>query len=122
MRQFRNDYSEGAAPEILDALVRTNAQQMPGYGEDEFCAAAADLIRAACDQPDAFVKFIPGGTAANILAISALTDEFEGPVLAADAHPTIHETLSKAPDAACWPPATPLASSRRRRPSASGAT
>lgn len=36
MRQFRNDYSEGAAPEILDALVRTNAQQTPGYGEDEF--------------------------------------------------------------------------------------
>ena len=92
MRQFRNDYSEGAAPEILDALVRTNAQQTPGYGEDEFCAAAADLIRAICGQPDAFVKFIPGGTAANILAISALTDEFEGPVLAADAHPTIHET------------------------------
>lgn len=92
MRQFRNDYSEGAAPEILDSLVRTNAQQTPGYGEDKFCATAADLIRAICGQPDAFVKFIPGGTAANILAISALTDEFEGPVLAADAHPTIHET------------------------------
>lgn len=92
MRQFRNDYSEGAAPEILEALVQTNAQQTPGYGEDEFCAQAADLIRSACGQQDAFVKFIPGGTAANILAVSALTDEFEGPILAADAHPTLHET------------------------------
>ena len=92
MRQFRNDYSEGAAPEILEALVQTNTKQTPGYGEDEFCARAADLVREACGQPDALVKFIPGGTAANILAISALTDEFEGPILAADAHPTIHET------------------------------
>ena len=92
MRQFRNDYSEGAAPEILEALIQTNTQQTPGYGEDEFCARAADLVREACGQPDALVKFIPGGTAANILAISALTDEFEGPILAADAHPTIHET------------------------------
>ena len=27
MHQFRNDYSEGAAPAILDALVRTNLEQ-----------------------------------------------------------------------------------------------
>lgn len=92
MHQFRNDYSEGAAPQILDALVRTNAEQTVGYGEDEHCERAAELIRAACAQEGACVRFIPGGTAANILAISALTEEFEGPILAADAHPTAHET------------------------------
>ena len=92
MHQFRNDYSEGAAPEILDALIRTNAEQTPGYGTDAHCERAAELIRRAVGQPDAFVCFIPGGTAANIVAISALTEEFEGPILAADAHPTIHET------------------------------
>ena len=92
MHQFRNDYSEGAAPEILDALIRTNAEQTPGYGTDAHCARAAELICAAVEQPDAFVTFAPGGTVANILAISALTDEFEGPICAADAHPTIHET------------------------------
>ena len=92
MWQFRNDYSEGAAPEVLDALVRTNAEQTPGYGEDVHCARAAELIRAEIGQPDAFVKFVPGGTPANILAISSLTEDFEGPICAADAHPTIHET------------------------------
>ena len=92
MHQFRNDYSEGAAPEILEALTRTNAEQTPGYGTDEHCAHAADLIRAAIGQPDAHVSFVPGGTVANMLAISALTDEFEGPICAADAHPTAHET------------------------------
>ena len=92
MHQFRNDYSEGAAPAILDALVRTNAEQCPGYGEDAHCARAAELIRAEVGQPDAHVSFVPGGTPANILAITALTEEFEGPLCAADAHPTIHET------------------------------
>ena len=92
MHQFRNDYSEGAAPQILDALVRTNYEQCPGYGADAHCARAADLIRAEIGQPDAHVSFVPGGTPANILAITALTEEFEGPLCAADAHPTIHET------------------------------
>lgn len=92
IHQFRNDYSEGAAPEMLEALVRTNGEQAPGYGTDARCERAAELIRGAIQQPDAFVQFIPGGTAANIVAISALTDEFEGPILAADAHPTAHET------------------------------
>lgn len=46
MHQYRNDYSEGAAPQILEALVRTNLEQAPGYGTDEHCAHAAELIRA----------------------------------------------------------------------------
>ncbi len=92
MHQFRNDYSEGACPEVLEALIRTNGEQAPGYGTDEHCAHAADLIRKACGQPDAYVRFIPGGTAANAVCITAFTDDFEGPILAADAHPTAHET------------------------------
>ena len=92
MRQYRNDYSEGAAPQILDALIATNLEQTLGYGDDEHCAHAAELIRAEVDAPDAVVRFAPGGTVANILAITALTDEFEGPICSADAHPTIHET------------------------------
>lgn len=92
MHQFRNDYSEGAAPAILDALVRTNLEQCVGYGADEHCSRAAELIRTEIGQPDASVAFVPGGTPANILAITSLTEEFEGPLCAADAHPTIHET------------------------------
>ena len=91
MQQYRNDYSEGAAPQILDALVHTNREQTVGYGNDEHCARAAELIRAAVGQPEAYVSFVPGGTPANILAITSLTEEFEGPLCAADAHPTIHE-------------------------------
>ena len=92
MHQFRNDYSEGAAPEVLKALIRTNDEQAPGYGTDGHCGHAADLIREACGQTDAYVRFIPGGTAANAVCISAFTEDFEGPILASDAHPTGHET------------------------------
>ena len=120
IHQFRNDYSEGAAPEMLEALVRTNGEQAPGYGTDARCERAAELIRGAIQQPDAFVQFIPGGTAANIVAISALTDEFEGPILAADAHPTAHETGAiEAAAAASWQPPTPSASSHPKSASAS---
>lgn len=92
MHQFRNDYSEGAAPEILEALVRTNDEQASGYGTDGHCERAAAILREACAQPDAYVRFIPGGTAANAVCISAFTEDFEGPILASDAHPTGHET------------------------------
>ena len=51
MHQFRNDYSEGAAPEILDALLRTNDEQTPGYGTDAHCEHAAEMIRAASSPP-----------------------------------------------------------------------
>ena len=44
MHLFRNDYSEGACPEVLDALVRTNAEQCVGYTCDEHCARATKLI------------------------------------------------------------------------------
>ena len=65
MRMFRNDYSEGAAPEILEALVTTNAEQHVGYTEgDPYCERARELIRAACGRDDVDVEFCIGGTSA----------------------------------------------------------
>ena len=54
MYSFKNDYSEGAHPRILQALVDSNLQQCAGYGEDEFCRNAADLIRR-CDRHVVFL-------------------------------------------------------------------
>ena len=33
MISFKNDYSEGAHPRVLEALIRTNLEQTDGYGE-----------------------------------------------------------------------------------------
>lgn len=40
MHMFRNDYSEGAAPQILEALTRTNDEQCVGYTEGDPTASA----------------------------------------------------------------------------------
>jgi threonine aldolase len=33
---FKNDYSEGCHPNILQALLQYNLDQQAGYGEDEY--------------------------------------------------------------------------------------
>lgn len=40
MLNFKNDYSEGACPEVLEALIKTNYEQTVGYGEDKYCEEA----------------------------------------------------------------------------------
>ena len=45
MLNFKNDYSEGACSEVLEALVKTNYEQTVGYGEDEYCEEARNLIK-----------------------------------------------------------------------------
>ena len=72
MFSFANDYSEGACPKVLRALVETNDIQAAGYGVDEYCEAAADLIKRAIGHDDVDVHFITGGTPCNVVAVSAL--------------------------------------------------
>lgn len=35
MIYFNNDYAEGCHPKVLEALIKTNMEQAPGYGTDE---------------------------------------------------------------------------------------
>ena len=46
MYSFRNDYSEGAHPKVLQALADTNLRQTVGYGMDPCCQAAASAASA----------------------------------------------------------------------------
>ena len=92
MYSFRNDYSEGAHPKVLQALTDTNAQQTPGYGQDPFCARAADTVRRLCRAPDAQVHFLAGGTQTNLITIEALLKPFEAVIAAHTGHVNVHET------------------------------
>ena len=47
MIYFNNDYCEGCHQRILDKLSDTNLVQTPGYGTDDYCRHAAELIRIA---------------------------------------------------------------------------
>jgi threonine aldolase len=71
MIRFNNDYSEGAHPSVLERLVDTNMIQTPGYGEDEYCILAADIIKDLCGSEDLDVHFLVGGTQTNLTLISA---------------------------------------------------
>ena len=37
MLYFENDYSEGAHEKILQRLIETNMEHLPGYGNDKYC-------------------------------------------------------------------------------------
>ena len=91
MIRFESDYLEGALPEVMEALVRTNLEQTPGYGEDEHCARAAQLIREKCAAPEAAVHFLVGGTQTNQVVIDTITPAYAGVVAVASGHPNVHE-------------------------------
>ena len=77
MYSFRNDYSEGAHPRVLQALTDTNLEQTDGYGTDPRCLAAADLVRQLCQAPEADVHFLVGGTQTNLVVIESVLKPFE---------------------------------------------
>ena len=62
MIYFNSDYLEGAHPSIMVRLAETNMVQTVGYGEDEYCEAAREKIKTACQAPEADVHFLVGGT------------------------------------------------------------
>lgn len=88
---FESDYTEGAHPEILDAFVRTNLEQLSGYGKDKYCESAKKKIRKACGIEDADIYFISGGTQTNQLVIDTMLKPFEGVVSTVSGHIEGHE-------------------------------
>ena len=92
MISFRNDYSEGAHPSVLEAISRSNFETTCGYSMDPFCQQAADTVRAITACPDADVHFVVGGTLANTITISAALRPWEGVIAATTGHINVHET------------------------------
>ncbi len=93
MQRFDCDYGEGAHPRVLELLTATNLEQLPGYGEDVYCAKARKLLLASCGQnvTGADVHFVIGGTQANALVIAAALKPWQGALCAVNGHINIHE-------------------------------
>lgn len=92
MIYFNSDYLEGAHPAIMERLMQTNMEQTVGYGEDEYCAAAREKIKAACQAPDADVHFLVGGTLTNTTVIASVLRPYQGVLSATSGHINCHET------------------------------
>ena len=89
---FHNDYSEGCHEKLLEALVKTNMEQTPGYSEDGYCASAARKIRECCGREDLTVHFLVGGTQTNLTVIAAALRAHQGVLCADSGHVNTHET------------------------------
>lgn len=92
MIQFQCDYNEGAHPRILERMLQTNFEQTVGYGEDHYCASAAELIRKACGREDADIHFLVGGTQANATVISSVLRPHQGVICVSTGHINVHKT------------------------------
>lgn len=92
MISFKNDYSEGALPEIMQALCDTNLEQTVGYGCDPYCKAAQEAIKATIGRSDAAVHFLVGGTQTNQTCICAFLRPHEAVIGVETAHINVHET------------------------------
>lgn len=89
---FPCDYNEGAHPKVLERLIETNMEQTVGYGEDGYCAAAAEKIRKACGDESLAVHFLVGGTQTNVTVIDTALRSHQGVLCAASGHINVHET------------------------------
>lgn len=92
MHHFRNDYSQGAHPQVLEALIATNMEATAGYGEDEYCLEAAKAVKARFACPEADVHFLVGGTQTNFTSITAFLRPWEAVIAPDTGHIAVHET------------------------------
>lgn len=94
MIRFNNDYNHGAFESILNELTATNTVSYAGYGEDDWCVRAENIIKKLILRDDALIKFIPGATQANIVAISAALSPIQSVIAAETGHINCHEAAS----------------------------
>ena len=91
MLMFLDDYSEGAHPAVLEALVAHNGGQELGYGEDQHSRLATARIAAQVGR-DCEVHLLVGGTQTNLTCLGAFLRPHEGVLAAQTAHINVHET------------------------------
>ena len=83
MRFFHNDYNEMCHPAVLKEISALSGAQNIGYGVDDHCKEAADMIRKLCGKEDLAVHFLVGGTQTNLTVIAASLRPHQA-VIAAD--------------------------------------
>ena len=91
---FNNDYSEGAHPNILKKIVEKNLESNIGYGCDDYCKQARDLILKEIDCPTSKIHFFVGGTQTNLTFIASVLRPHQAVICCESGHINVHETGS----------------------------
>ena len=92
MVYFLSDYSQGAHPKVMEALIRTNMEHSDGYGMDVHCENAAKMIKDLIGREDCHVHMMVGGTPCNVTVISASLKPYEAVISLRTGHIYSHET------------------------------
>lgn len=92
MYNFKNDYSVGAHPNILNKLIETNLVPQLGYGDDDYTIEAKNVLKQKIGNPKAEIYFLSGGTQTNLIAISFLLRVHEAVISAKTGHISANET------------------------------
>lgn len=86
MISFKNDYSEGALPTVLQRLVETNLEKTVGYGDDEYTRAGKEAVKKVLECGDCSVQFLVGGTQTNLLTIAHSLNSYEAVIAVETGH------------------------------------
>ena len=91
MVHLESDYNNGAHPAVLRHLLDTNDERSQSYGDDCYSEHARQLIREACQAPDAQIYLLAGGTQTNATIIDCVLQPYEGVLCCDTAHINVHE-------------------------------
>lgn len=94
MRSFRSDNNSGLCPEALKALVAANdGSHVIGYGDDAYTQQAESAFRDLFGDETA-LALVATGTAANTLAVAALTEPWQCVLCHRHSHWGQHESTA----------------------------
>ncbi len=93
---FASDNSGPAHPTVMQALADVNTGYMPSYGADLVMQRVKARLRDIFEAPNAEIRLVATGTAANALALATMTQPFETVFCSPVAH--IHEDECNAPE------------------------
>lgn len=87
---FASDNVYGVSPEVMDALIAANDGTQPSYAEDACTKRAEEMF---CDLfgRDVSVFLLANGTAANVLALAAITPAYRAILCHEEAHVMVEE-------------------------------
>jgi len=94
-RGFASDNASGIHPEVLAAIIAANGGHQPSYGADVYTERLQELFGRHFG-PTARAYPVFNGTAANVVALQAMTDRWGAVICTATAH--VHMDECGAPE------------------------
>lgn len=91
MLVFDSDYTDGAHPLVLKALVDSNKEILGTYTLDKYCKEASKKIKKACNKKNAKIYFTVGGTQTNSIVIGSILKSYQGVISVNTGHINLHE-------------------------------